>query len=141
MYKIYFYQIFNDPDSLLADIVFRASSQGFKTRLLGERFHTLINYGLFSSPTNVGYHNPPPFGAQRSRWHSFLPPIDVDHPQIHPLWGSVSLLAHRLVSTPLRGTARRLTHRPVSGFNTICNDPNPPLADIVVFGLSLLGSP
>ena len=32
-----------------------------------------------------------------------------------PLWGAVSLLAHRLVSTTLRGTARRLTHRPISG--------------------------
>ena len=36
---------------------FRASSQDFKTRLLNEGFHTLINGGLFSSPTNVGHHN------------------------------------------------------------------------------------
>ena len=57
---------------------------------------------LFSSPTNVRHHNPPPFGAKRSRWHSFLPPIDVGPPQIHPLWGPMSLLAHRLVSTPFR---------------------------------------
>ena len=29
----------------------------------------------------------------------------------------------------------------MSGSNTICNDPNPPLADIVLFSLSLLGFP
>ena len=42
---------------------------------------------------------------------------------------------------PLRGTARRMTHHPVSGSNTICNDPEPPLEHIVFFGLSLLGFP
>ena len=30
--------------------------QGFKTRLLGEGFHTLIHGGLFSSPTKVRHH-------------------------------------------------------------------------------------
>ena len=150
---------------------FRASPQGFKTRLLGEGFHTLINGDLFSSPTNVGHHNPPPsglasslalfsssnrcgttpksttlwgpasllahrlvstpFGEQREGWHI------VRCPQIHHPLGPASLLAHRLVSTPLRGTARRLTHRPVSGSDTISNDPDPPLADIVLFGLPL----
>ena len=115
-------------------------------RLLGKSFHTLINGGLFSSPTNVGHHNPPPFGAQLPRWHSFLPPIDVGPPpnppplgpsvltgtppRVYPpsgnsekadtsyrcgttpkstsLWGPASLLAHLLVSTPLRRTTRRL---------------------------------
>ena len=123
------------------------SPQGFKTRLLGGGSHTLINGDLFSSPINVGHHNPPPFEVQRPRWHLFLYPIDVgpppnppplgssvltgtpprvyppsgnsekagtssdagtrsfiqlmwNHPQIHPLWGPASLLAHRLVSTP-----------------------------------------
>ena len=57
------------------------------------------------------------------------------------LQGPASLLAHRLVSTPLRVTARRPTHRLVTGSDTICNDPNPPLADIVLFGLSLSGFP
>ena len=81
------------------DFPFRASPQGFKTRLLGEGFHTLINGGLFSSSTNVGYHNPPPLGAQRPRWHSFLPPIDVGPPPNppplgaqHPYWHTVSCL-------------------------------------------------
>ena len=41
---------------------------------------------------------------------------------------------------PLRGIARRLAHRPVSSSDTICNDPNSPLADIILFGLSLSGS-
>ena len=73
----------NDPDPPLADIVLFGLSlcpKGFKTRLQGEGFHTLINGGLFSSPTNVGHHNPPPFEVQRPRWHSFLPPIDVGPP-------------------------------------------------------------
>ena len=105
----------NDPDPLLADIVlfrlslsglqilsslgfpFRACPQGFKTRLLGEGFHTLINGGLFSSPTNVGHHNPPPFEAQRPRWHSFLPPIDVEPPPNPPPLGPSVL-----TSTPPR---------------------------------------
>ena len=39
---------------------FRDSSQGFKMRLLVESFHTLINSGLFSSPTNVGHHKETP---------------------------------------------------------------------------------
>ena len=129
-----------------------------------------INGGLFSSPTNVGHHNPSPFGTSilastlsflRSMWDrpQIHPPLGYnpspfgtsvladtlsflqsmwDRSQIHLLLGPASLLARRLVSTPLRGTARRLTHRPVSGSNTICNDPDPPLADIVLFGLSLL---
>jgi len=40
---------------------------------------------------------------------------------VHPLWGSTSSLAHH----------------PVSGSDTICNSSSPPLADIVLFGLSL----
>ena len=62
-------------------------------------------------------------------------------PTISTPLGPASLLAHRLVSTPLRRTARRLTHRLVSHSNTICNDPSPPLADIVLFLLSLTGFP
>ena len=46
--------IYNNSGSSLADIVLfgfslSGSPQGFKTRLLGEGFHTLINGGLFSS--------------------------------------------------------------------------------------------
>ena len=53
--------ICNAPDPPLADIVLFGLSlsgfpQGFKTRLLGEGFHTLINGVLFSSPTNMGHH-------------------------------------------------------------------------------------
>ena len=110
-------------------------------RLLGKVFHTLINGGLFSSPTNVGHHNPPPFGVQRPRWHFFLPSIDVGPPPNPPHLGPTSLLAPRLVSTPLRGTARRLAHRPVSGSDTICNGLDPPLADIVLFGFPFWAFP
>ena len=82
-----------------------------------------------SPPNHCGTSQSTPFGAQRPRCHSFLPPIDVGPPQIHPLWGPASLLAHRLVSTSFRGTARRLAYCPVSGSDTICNGPDPPLAD------------
>ena len=44
-----------------------------------------------------------------------------DRHQIHPLRDSASLLAHRVVS----------------GFDTICNNLGPPLANIVLFELSL----
>ena len=44
---------------------------------------------------------------------------------IHPPWSPTSSLAHRSVS----------------GFNTICNRPNPLLADIVLFSLSFWASP
>ena len=40
---------------------------------------------------------------------------------------------------PLGGLASSLTHRSVTGSDTICNSPSPPLANIVLFGLSLLG--
>ena len=65
----------------------------------------------------VPFPNPPPFGAQHPCWHiaSCQPPV----------WGLASLLAHR----------------PVSGSDTICNGPNSPLADIVLFGSSLSGFP
>ena len=55
---------------------------------------------------------------------------------IHLLWGLASLLAHRPVSTPLRGSAFSLAHRPVAGSDTICNSPSISLANIVLFGLS-----
>ena len=56
-------------------------------------------------------------------------------PSIHPLQSPTSLLAHRLVSTPF--SASSLAHRPMSSFDTICNGPSLPLADIVLFGLPL----
>ena len=88
----------------------------FKTCLLRRGFHTLIKGVLFSSTTNVGSHNPPPFGAKCPCWHTASCP-------------------------PLQGPASSLTHHPVSGSNIICNDPSPPLADIVLFAPSLSGFP
>ena len=60
--------ICNSSSPLLADIVFFGLSlsglpQGFKTRLLGGGFHTLIKNISFSSLANVGSHNPPPSGS------------------------------------------------------------------------------
>ena len=54
--------ICNSRNLPLTDIVFfgfpfRTSPQGFKTRLLGRGFHTLIKNVLFFSPTDVGSHS------------------------------------------------------------------------------------
>ena len=130
--QIHRYQILFSLGSL-----FWASPQDFKTCLLGEGFHTLIHDVLFSSATNVGHHNLPPSGPSvlvgtlsflRSMW---------DHPQIYPSSGSSVLTGTPPCVYPLRGVVRKLTHRPVFDFDIICNDQDPLLADIVLFGLSL----
>ena len=59
-------------------------------------------------------------------------PIDVGHPN-----RPASLLAHRLMSTPLWDSAFSLAHSTVSGSDTICNSTSPPLSDIVLFRLPL----
>ena len=60
-----------------------------------------------------------------------------DCPEIYPPLGPSVFTGTPPRVYPLRGTARRLAHRPVSGSGTICNGPDPPLADIVLFGLPL----
>ena len=65
---------------LLADIVlfrlpFVLFLKVFKMRL--PVFHTLIKCVSFSSPTDVGSHDPLSFGIQRPRWHSFSSLIDM----------------------------------------------------------------
>ena len=66
----------------------------------------------------------PPFLAQRPCWHT---------PSCPPP-SRLSLLAGG-------GSVSSLAHHPMSGSNTICISPNPPLAYIVFFGLSLLDFP
>ena len=128
-------------DIVLFQLSLSGSPQDFKTRLLGEGFHTLINGGLFSSPTNVGHHNLPPSGASvLVGTLSFLQSM-WDRPQIYRPLGPSVLTDTPPRVYPLRRTARRLAHRPVSGSDTICNDSDPPLADIVLFGLSLSDFP
>ncbi|KAG7020717.1 WD repeat-containing protein DWA2, partial [Cucurbita argyrosperma subsp. argyrosperma] len=119
-------------------LVFGFSLMSFPiTRLLGKGFHTLINNVSFSSPTNVGYHNPPLFRAQRPRWLLFLSPIDVRPPPNPPPSESNILTGTPSCVYPLRGIVSSLAHCPMSISDTICDGPNPPLADIVLFGLSL----
>ena len=77
------------------------------------------------------------FGAQCPRWHSYLSLVDVGFHNPSSLRGPTSLLAHCLMSTPLQGSTSSLVHCPVSGSDTICNGPSPPVADIILFGLSL----
>ena len=86
----------------LADIVLFivfpfGRSQCFKARLLGGGFYTLIRNASFSSPTDVGSHNLPPFRAQHSYWH--CSPIQSTWDlTIHTLRGSVSSLTLVLLS-------------------------------------------
>ena len=64
------YTICNRPNPPLTYIVrFGPRPHSFKTCLLGRSFHTLIKNALFSSPTNVGSHNPPPLGPASSLEH------------------------------------------------------------------------
>ena len=81
-----------------------------------------------------------PLWGQHPRWYSFLSLIDVGLPPNPPPLGP-SVLTGTPPRVYIRGTTRRLAHRPMSGSNTICNDPNPPLADIVLFGLPLSSFP
>ena len=92
----------------------------------------------FSSPTDVGSQNPPPFRAQRSRWH-FVPFSNRCRtpPPLRP-----SVLTGTLPRVHLlRSLASSLTHHLVSDSDIICNGPSPPLVDIVLFGLSLSDLP
>ena len=75
-----------------------------------------------------------PFRAQRSYWHtaSCLLPFEKQRESWH---------RHTTRVYPLRGTTRKLAHRLVSISDTVCNDPDPLLADIVLFELSPSGSP
>ena len=131
----------------------------FKTCLLGRGFHTLIKNVSFSSPTDVGSHNPPllpdQYGLSQSthlqgsvsRWHSNPSPIDVvlfsnrcGISQSTPLsFEAQHLCWYTVQYPPLRCSMFLVAHHSVSDFDTICNSSSPSLADIVLFGLSLSG--
>ena len=91
--------------------------------LNGEGIHALGV--LFSSPTNtwditIHLHSGPSVLA------STLPSSNRRGTTLKSTsLGPAFLLAHRLVSTYLWGTVRRLTHRRVSDSDTICNNPGP----------------
>ena len=96
------------PSGFLLDV--------FKTCLLGRGFHTLIKNVSFSSPTDMGSHNPPPLGP-RALLVLFSSPIDVRPPPIHPFGASILAgTCSRLQSiwdpqfTLLRGPASSLEH-------------------------------
>ena len=126
----------NDPDPPLADIVFFGLSLSGIT--IHPPFRACVLAGTLSFLQSMWDHLqiPPPLvpsvltgtsprvyylrgtarrlahRGQRPCWHSSLPPIDVGPPpNPTPIWCPASLLAHRLVFTPLWRTARRLTHR------------------------------
>ena len=119
---------------------FELSLKVFKMRLLGRNFHTLIK-GISCPPNRCGISQSTPSGLNvLVGTRSFLQ-LMWDPYQIHSLRGLASLLAHRLVSTLFRGTTSPLTHHMVFDSDTICNGPSSPLADIILFGLSLSGFP
>ena len=99
---ISFHYPWNGRGPLLVNIILF----GLSFKALRESFDTVIGV-LFSFPTNVGHHSPPLLG----------PSVCTDT---------------LLCDYPFRGTARRLTHRPVSGSDTNCNGPSPLLANIVL---------
>ena len=65
----------NSPNSPLANIVYfdmlyiTISFKALKRVLLRRGFHALIINASFPSPTNVGSHNPPPWGSTSSLTH------------------------------------------------------------------------
>ena len=112
-----------------------------KPRLRGKGFHTLINDDLFSSPTNVGHHNPPPSGPSvLAGTFSFLQSM-WDRPQIHPPLEPSVLTGTSPRVYPLWGTTRRLAHRPVSGSDTICNGSIHPYQILSSLGFPFRASP
>ena len=133
---------YNDPGPPLVDIVLfrlsRVSPQSFKTCMLGEGFHTWCSI-LLSNQCRTS-QSTPLLGPMSSL---VLVPFSNrgGTPAKSTPLGPSPLLAHCLMSTPLLGTARRLTHHSVSGSNTICNSSGPPLTDIVLFELSLSSFP
>ena len=78
------YMIGNRSNLLLADIVRFGSlcsqPHDFKTRLLGRGFHTLIRNVPFPSPTDVGFHNPPPWEPASSLAHCSVSGFDTIWP-------------------------------------------------------------
>ena len=118
---------------LLANIV-----RIFKTCLLERGFYTLIKNVLFSSPTDVGSHNPPSSRVQRLRWHSFPSTFYVRSLNL-PSFGVQHLCWHTILCPPPSGSASLLTHRLMSSSDTICNSSSSLLANIVLFEHSLLG--
>ena len=134
------------PTPLLVNIViFGLSLSGFpskfKTRLLGRGFHAFIKKVSFSSPANVGISQSTSLRGPASLLALVSLSNRCGTPQFTPLKGPTSLLAHCLVSIPLWDSTSSLARCPVSGFDTICNDPSPPLVDIILFKLSLPSFP
>ena len=87
---------------------FRAFPQVFKRVCQGKIStpFTLINGGLFSSPTNVGHRNLSPLGASvLANTLSFLQSM-WDCPQIHPLWGQ-RLYWHTASCLPPSGNSEK----------------------------------
>ena len=98
---------------LLWPVTYHRQPHDFKTRLLRRGFYTLIKGVSFSSLTDVGSYNPPPFETQHPRWHSFISPICVGHPTKSTPFGAQRPYWHTLA------------HCIMPGSYTICKRPRP----------------
>ena len=126
----------------LEDIVlFRLFPSGFPSRFLKpstrERFpHPYKEcFVLLPNRCAISQSTPPSMPSVLASTRSLLqsmwdPPIQP--PSEPSILGGTPPRVH-----PLQVSASSLAHRPVSDSDTICNSPSPPLADIILFGLSL----
>ncbi|MED6167750.1 hypothetical protein PIB30_005717 [Stylosanthes scabra] len=118
-----------------------------KCVMLGRGIHTFIRHASFSSPTDVGLHNPPPIkepsvATGTSIWASPLIPfpkpphslVKMRHARerySHPYKACFVLLPTDvgLQNAPPKGAQHPRWHIDLgSGSDTICNSPNHPLA-------------
>ena len=121
-------------------VLFGLSPQGFKNASARGRFPHPYKECFFLLPNRCGISQSTPLRGPASSLAlvPFFNQCGIPNP---PPFGA-SVLAGTLPRVyTLRGSASSLAHCPVSGSDTICDSPSPPLADIILFGLSLLGFP
>ena len=119
-------------------VTYRHQPHGFKTYLLVRGFHILISNASFPSPIDVRSHNSPPWEPSvlagiPARCLAMIPFVTTQ--LSFPLWASPQDFKTRLLWRGSSPTPTSVSHRPMTGSDTICNSPSPPLAGIVHFGL------
>ena len=134
---------------LVSSFAHRPISDGLYVSSFPSRFLKRVYWEEVSTPLQRAFHSPPnlcrisqstPFKAQHPRRHLFLSPIDVE-PLVPPPFEVQRPCWHSISCPPPSGLSLPLAHHPVSISSTICNSSSSPLADIVLFGLSLSSYP
>ncbi|KAG7022546.1 hypothetical protein SDJN02_16280, partial [Cucurbita argyrosperma subsp. argyrosperma] len=90
----------------------------------------IISNTSFSSPTDVGSHNLPPWGL--ASLLTYRPVSGSDTICSSPSSPPVDIVLFRF---SLPGFSASASHHPVTGFDTICNSSNPRLVNIFLFRL------